>query len=993
LQLPKYSTCTIMRVIIRFLVVSCMVILITPLRAQERTPFEYVNPLIGTGGHGHTYPGATVPFGMVQLSPDTRLDGWDGCSGYHYSDSIIYGFSHTHLNGTGCSDYGDILIMPATGDILMNNGADGQPGYCSHFKHSSEHAEPGYYSVFLENPGIKAELTATARTGFHSYTFPESSQANIIIDLVHRDEVISSSLKVISNSEIEGMRRSRAWAEDQHVYFVARFSKPFTSNGIAVNNLIKNGLKSAEGKHLKAYFQFETKDGEKINVKIGISGVSTEGARKNLESEIPGWDFEKVRADASSTWKKALGRINVSGGSEDQKTVFYTALYHTMINPVLASDIDGSYRGRDLEIHKATGYNQYTVFSLWDTYRAFHPLMTIIDQKRTTDFIETFLAQYDQGGLLPVWELSGNETNCMIGYHSVSVIADAYLKGIRGFDAAKALESMKKSASQDKSGLNYYKKQGFIPSEHEHESVSKTLEYAYDDWCIAQMAQSLGKMEDFTEFIRRGQNYKNVFDPQTGFMRARYNGGWYSPFAPGEVNNNYTEANSWQYSFACPQDIDGLMKLLGGKDKLSSSLDELFAADTRTSGRVQSDITGLIGQYAHGNEPSHHIAYLYNYVGQPYKTQALVHKIMSEFYTPNPDGLIGNEDCGQMSAWAVLSAMGFYPVTPGNDIYTIGTPYFGMVTIHLENGNKFVIKANNLSKDNYYIQSASINGKVYLKSFLKHGDIMQGGELVFEMGPKPSAIWGVGENNMPHTGINENLILPTPYLSEGSRTFSNTTSVALTAEDGATIDYSIDSSGNVGKDFTYTKPFIIDKNCKLKFSAKKNGYPRTPRIISEFLKVKSDKDIHLNTLPAPQYSGDGPGMLTDGLRGNDDFRLGGWQGYEAVNVDVVIDLRQPKIISTLAIGFLQDINSWIFMPSEVGFFLSLDGITYKSAGVVKNDIPQDKQDKIFKDFTLQLKLEKARYIHVVAKNIGACPPGHKGNGAKAWIFTDEIIVE
>lgn len=976
----------------KFILFACILATITA-NAQDMKPCDYVNPMTGTGGHGHTYPGATVPFGLVQLSPDTRLDGWDGCSGYHYSDSIIYGFSHTHLNGTGCSDYGDILLMPATGEPILNNGADGKPGYCSSFKHSSEHAEPGYYSVFLDNPGIKAELTASSRVGFHCYTFPESSQANIIIDLVHRDDVIASSLNVISDTEIEGMRRSKAWAQDQHVYFVARFSKPFSSFSIAANDILQNDLENASGKHLKAFFQFSTHSGEKILVKVGISSVSTDGARKNLGSEMPGWDFKKAHAEANDNWNQALGRIEISGGSKDQKSVFYTALYHTMINPVLAGDVDGNYRGRDLKIHKAEGYDQYTVFSLWDTYRAYHPLMTIIDQKRTNDFIKTFLAQYDQGGLLPVWELSGNETNCMIGYHSVSVIADAFIKGIRGFDAGKALEAMKKSANQDKSGLSYYKKQGFVPSEREHESVSKTLEYAYDDWCIAQMAMAMGKTDDYSEFIKRGQNYKNVFDPHTGFMRARFNGGWYSPFIPAEVNNNYTEANSWQYSFACPQDIDCLIKLHGGKDKLSARLDALYTADTRTSGREQSDITGLIGQYAHGNEPSHHLAYLYNYTGKPEKTQALVHKIMNEFYTPKPDGLIGNEDCGQMSAWAVLGAMGFYPVTPGNDIYTIGTPMFGKAIIHLENGNQFVIKADNLSQDNYYIQSAKLNGKEYLKSFLKHGNIMQGGELVFEMGPLPSETWGKGEGNEPSTAISDFPILPAPYLSEGSHTFAQSTTVKLSATNDAIIYYTISDSSGTSSEAVYTKPFTIDDNCKLNFYAAKAGFDPSPVITSEFLKIKSDKIIRLNTQPALQYSGDGASMLTDGIRGNEDFRLGGWQGYEAVNVDAIVDLKHPKIISRISIGFLQDINSWIFMPAEIGFFLSDDGINFNPAGNIKNNIPQDNWDKIFKDFTLNIKPEQTRYIRVVAKNIGACPPGHKGNGAPSWIFTDEIIVE
>jgi len=978
---------------IKILIAAGLIILMSPLHAQDRTPFDYVNPMIGTGGHGHTYPGATVPFGMVQLSPDTRLEGWDGCSGYHYSDSIIYGFSHTHLSGTGCSDYGDILLMPTTGEIVFNNGANGKPGYCSKFKHPGEHAEPGYYSVFLDNPGIKAELTTTARVGFHSYTFPESAKANIILDLVHRDEVIASSIRINSNTEIEGMRRSKAWADDQQVYFVMRFSKPFSESGIAINDIVRSGIKKAEGKKLKAFFRFTTTAGEKILVKVGISSVSADGARKNLETELPGWDFEKTRKDSHDLWNKSLSRIEVNGGTNDEKTVFYTALYHTMINPMLAADVDGNYRGRDLKVHKAEGYDYYTVFSLWDTYRAYHPLMTIIDQQRTKDFINTFLAEYEQGGLLPVWELSSNETNCMIGYHSVSVIADAYIKGIRGFDASKALEAMKHSANQDKYGLLYYKKSGFIPSEREHESVSKTLEYAYDDWCIAQMAKALGNKEDYKEFIMRAQNYKNVFDPQTGFMRARFNGGWYSPFSPNEVNNNYTEANAWQYSFACPQDIDGLINLQGGEEKLETKLDSLFSADTRTSGRELSDITGLIGQYVQGNEPSHHMAYLYNYVGKPFKTQALIHKIMNEFYTAGTDGLIGNEDCGQMSAWLVLSAMGFYPVTPGNDLYTIGTPMFPKVIIHLENGNQFIIKADNLTGENYFIQSATLNGKSYEKSFLKHGNIMKGGELIFGMGPKPSTSWGIGKKNEPHTAIKDNLILADPYITEGSRTFSGSTTVAIAASPGTTINYLIGGAEKESIPAAYSGPFVISDNCKLKYYAYKKGFPGTPWITSEFIKIKNDKDIMLNTKPSPQYNAGGPTTLIDGMRGNEDFRLGGWLGYDSINLDATVDLKQTKTINKLSISCLQDINAWIFMPDEVEFFISEDGITFQSAGVAKNDIPTDKWGTIHKDFSLATLNSHARYIRVLAKNIGVCPPGHKGNGAPAWIFCDEITVE
>ena len=580
---------------ILFLSVACISLSFAGI--SQKLAVDYVNTFIGTGGHGHTYPGATMPFGMVQLSPDTRLEGWDGCGGYHYDDSYIYGFTHTHLNGTGIPDLCDILVMPTTGETRWNNGSDGKPGYGSKFRHNSESSEPGYYKVVLDDYNITAELTATTRAGMHCYTFPESKETNILVDLFHRDEVLESSMKVISNTQIEGLRRSRSWAENQYEYFVAEFSKPFTSYEIAVDNKIQPGIKSAENKkNIKAYFHFNTTAGEKIYVKVGISAVNEDGARLNLETEIPGWDFGKVRSNAREAWAKELSKIEVEGGTDTQKTIFYTALYHTMVNPNTYMDVDGSYRGGDLKIHKDASFTNYTVFSLWDTYRAYHPLMTIIDQKRTLDYIKTFLKQYDESGLLPVWELEGNETFCMIGYHSIPVIVDAYLKGIKGFDTEKAYAAMLKSATREGNrGLKALDQNGFISTEDESESVSKTLEYAYDDWCIAQFAKSIGKEDAYKYFIKRGQNYKNVFDNSTGFMRARSNGGWFNPFDPFEVNFNYTEANSWQYSFSAVQDMNGFINLHGGKANLAKKLDMLFSASTKTSGREQSDIAGLIG--------------------------------------------------------------------------------------------------------------------------------------------------------------------------------------------------------------------------------------------------------------------------------------------------------------------------------------------------------------------------------------------------------------
>lgn len=960
----------------------------------QKTPADFVNPFIGTGGHGHTYPGATLPFGMVQLSPDTRLEGWDGCGGYHYDDSYIYGFSHTHLNGTGVPDLCDILFMPNTGETRWNNGSDGKPGYGSRFKHSSENADPGYYKVLLDDYNITAELTATTRVGMHSYTFPAASEANILVDLFHRDEVLESSIKVISNTQIEGLRRSRSWAENQYVYFVAEFSKPFTSYEIAIDNKTKPGIKSADNeKNIKAIFHFSTTAGEKILVKVGISAVSTHGASLNLNAEIPGWDFGSVRSSAKSIWNKELSKIVVEGGTDNQKTVFYTALYHTMVNPNIYMDVDGSYRGRDLKVHKALDFTNYTVFSLWDTYRAYHPLMTIIDQKRTLDYIKTFMVQYEQGGLLPVWELAANETFCMIGYHSVPVIVDAYFKGIKGFDTAKALQAMRKSATREgNEGLKALAQNGYIATEDEAESVSKTLEYAYDDWCIAQFAKSIGNQSEYAYFNQRGQNYKNIYDASTGFMRARSNGGWFNPFDPYEVNFNYTEANSWQYSFSAVQDIDGLIKLHGGKANLAKKLDQLFTASSKTSGRDQSDITGLIGQYAHGNEPSHHMAYLYPFVSQPWKTQQRVHQILNTLYHNNPDGLSGNEDCGQMSAWAVLSAMGFYPVTPGTDYYVIGTPWFSKVTINLENGKKFVINAKNISANNYYIRSATLNGNKHDASFLNHSNIMNGGEITFVMGNTPNKNWGTGAKNEPHTAITDNLIIPAPAIMDAAKSFKDKKIITMTGPSGATLYYNIaDEDGN-SKTQSYTGPFTIDQTTTIRFYAQMNGSV-SQVVSSEFVKMIDDRDIKLVYPPANQYSTGGANNLIDGIRCSPDFRIGGWLGFEKVNLEAIIDLRLVKAVSTFGAGFFQDNNAWIFFPSKIEFFVSDNGTDYRSAAVIKNDVPLEKEGGILKTFEMQVKPINARYVKMVATNIGVCPPGHKGNGGPAWMFSDEIIVK
>lgn len=954
---------------------------------------KFVNPFIGTGGHGHTFPGATLPFGMVQLSPDTRLEGWDGCSGYHYSDSLIYGFSHTHLSGTGCSDYGDILFMPTIGAVQVFNGTPENPesGYVSHFSHKNEKAEAGYYSVFLEDDKINVELTSTKRVGIHCYTFPASDNSNIIIDLLHRDKVLDSYIKFIGDNEVEGFRRSEAWAKDQYVYFVAKFSKSSINRGIVKDDLNVQGQSEAQGTNLKAYLNFRTKADEQIIVKVAISGVSIDGARRNLEAEAKTWDFENYKSDALKAWDEVLSKVKVEG-TEDQKINFYTSLYHSYISPNVYSDIDGQYRGRDNKVHKTDNSDYYTVFSLWDTYRALHPLMTVLEPEKTNDFVKTFIAQYEQGGLLPVWELSANETNCMIGYHAVPVIYDAWAKGIRNYDGDKAFEAMKASANQQTPGLISYIKNGCVLATDESESVSKTLEYAYDDWCIAMMAKSLNKTDDYNTFIERAQSYQNIFDDSTAFMRARMNGTWFSPFKPNEVNFNYTEANSWQYSFCVPQNIDGLMNLHGGKNKFADKLDSMFLADVKTSGREQADITGLIGQYAHGNEPSHHMAYLYNFAGKPFKTQEIIHKIQFELYNNTPDGLCGNEDCGQMSAWFVFSSLGFYPVTPGTNTYVIGTPLFSKSVVNVGNGKKFTVIANNISKTNYYIQSAKLNGLPYSKSFITNDDIIKGGELVFEMGSKPSEKWGVADADCPQTSIDDNKIIPVPFIQNGKRAFTGKTLVDLhDVNSNCKIYYTVDGTEPSSASVEYSMPFEINKTTTINAIAIDASGNKSKVMTGTLNKIQDGVKIKLFAEYSPQYSAGGDIALIDGIRGGLDFRTGDWQGYQDVDLTAIVDLCKSKTLSKIGAGFIQDVNPWILFPPEVEFWVSSNGKDFKQVSIVKNDVPRNKWGAIKKDFVFEINKLNARYIKVVVHKPGNLPEWHPGAGNPSYFFIDEIF--
>lgn len=989
--------------------------------AAQRADFSrYVNPLVGTGGHGHTFPGATVPFGFVQLSPDTRLDNWDGSSGYHYSDSTIYGFSHTHLSGTGIPDYCDILFMPTVGEPQFSAREGEKPinGYASKFSHQNEKAEAGYYSVKLDDDNIFAEMTATTRVGFHRYTFPKSDEANIILDLKWRDKILDSKLKIVGNNRIEGFRRSSSWAKDQTVYFVAEFSKPFQI-AQAENNkgkvfsdeqIFQNLSETSES--WKAALRFKTKANEQILLKVAVSPVSIEGARKNLEAEIKDWDFEKVRGDAKNAWNRELSKIEVSGATDAQLTTFYTALYHTKIQPNVFGDVDGNYLGVDKKNHTAPKDTNYTVFSLWDTFRAAHPLYTIIDERRTADFINTFIRQYEQGGRLPLWELAANETDTMIGYHAVSVIADAMAKGVEGFDYDKAYEAAKNSAELNHFGLEAYKRRGYISVEDENESVSKTLEYAYNDFCIAQMAQILmnareteaktrkvstgwddkyiyRKKIDYQNFIKRARSFENLFDSQTGFMRAKKNGGFVQPFAPQEVTFNFTEGNSWVYSFFVPHDVSRLMELQGGRENFVKKLDELFSTDVKLAGREQPDITGLIGQYAHGNEPSHHIAYLYDYAGEPWKTQKIVRRIMDEFYQPAPDGLIGNEDCGQMSAWYVLSSLGLYEINPSQPIYAFGTPLFKEAKIHLENGKTFIVRAANVSDKNIYIKRARLNGADYRKSFLAHADLKNGGVLEFEMTDAPVSDWFT---DAPVSAIGEDFA-PVPTI-DAARTFTKQTPVKISSPDrNAKIFYTIDGSAPDEKSKVYTKPFTLFDSAALKaFSIDKSG-AKSLTTEAKINRLPHDWTVKIASKYNRQYTGGGDFGLIDGIRGSLNFASGEWQGYQNQDFVAVIDLQKETEISKLGGGFLQDARPWIWMPTRIEFEVSADNVNFRRVAEIKTDVAVEDMKPQIKDYVQNIAPVKARYVRVKAANLGKIPAWHPGAGSDAFIFVDEIIIE
>jgi predicted alpha-1,2-mannosidase len=994
---------------------------------------KYVNPFIGTGGTGHTFPGATTPFAMVQLSPDTRIDGsWEGCSGYHYSDSIIYGFSHTHLSGTGVSDYGDIAFMPwfSKNDDLEKIKTENLQ---AKFSHKNEKASAGYYSIKLSDLPIKVELTTTTRTGFQRYTFNEDGFGYVVLNLKHRDELLEGKIQKSKPKTYSGIRVSKAWAVRQELYYgfevssfrvrnereISQKKADFSGKNLRNDetNLIQpinEFIVNENGNDTKLILQYKVTKGQQILIKTGISTVDANAALNNLQFENPSWDFEKIKQQANDAWEKELKKIevtdakliNLSTYQRNNLVNFYTALYHCMIHPSIMNDVDGRYKGRDGKIHKAEGFNYYTVFSLWDTHRALHPLLNIIDKKRSHDFIITFLKQFEQSGRLPMWELWNNETDCMIGFHSVSVILDAFRKQVITKEELKQLwPAVKAEAMSNRFGLDKFREKGFLSVEDESESVSKTAEYSYDMWCVSEIASELEYMfgkdsainndkydsHFFRDFTRGSQE---LFNYKTGFVQPRKNGNWLQNFNPYEVNNNYTEANAWQYSFYNPH------------DRLNNNnlLDSLFTAKSKTQGRTQADITGLIGQYAHGNEPSHNFIYL---LGNRNRFKYLQH-IYDNFYTNKADGLIGNEDCGQMSAWYVMSTLGFYQTCPGDNTVKIGLPLFEKAIIHFESGQSTMIKKEFKKNFSFFDWKSDLSSLAYadlIYYYVDLKDILESKNNSFgTYGLKPDHNSLCPMIGYKYDMLGEQIIKSPIVIPSSSKPFSD--SLRITIESNKKYDedsrfqpklyYSINDTNFIeySNPFSITNSSIIKAYSSIKFDWKNSEYKSNPST-AHFYKRPHNYSIQLNCKYNKQYTADGDDGIIDGQYGDLDWRKGGWQGYQAQDFEAIIDMKEINNFKEISANFLQDTRSWILFPTKVEFYISDDNINFNLLETIENKIAANDYNIQTQKIKFKTKndFDKARYIKVKAYNYGKLPEWHAGKGDDAFIFIDEIEIK
>ncbi len=933
-----------MSLLVALLAVSC----------ADKPLTSYVNPLVGTDGHGHTFPGAIVPFGQIQPSPDTRLEGWDGCSGYHYSDDTIYGFSHTHLSGTGCEDYGDVLLMPV--DELqmldMEFGDSMRLHYCFEFSHKDEVAQAGYYSVMPLKGRIttvkQVELTVDRRVAYHRYTFGQDRNG-IVLDLHHRDVLLSGKI-MERDGLIVGWRESSAWNPDQHLHYAIRSSVPF--EGVRYNEdstqaclLLPDGTK-------------------RLELQVAISGVDIEGAIGNLNA-AEYKDFDEACKGADSTWEAALGKLKVNDGTDEQRRCFYTALYHCMTAPYLWSDADGRYRGTDNKIHTVDpGREVYTVFSLWDTYRALHPLLTQIEPERTVDFVYTAMKQYEQGGELPMWELASHETHCMIGYHAVPMMLEAYIHlaepdgTLAGYTPKQILEAMVATSNRTPEH-RAYAAQGYLSSEVDNESVSKTLEYAYDDWCIAQMAEMAGDTAARIYWIR-SQSWQNIID-SNGFGHPKRNGAWLTPFDPTEVNNHFTEANSWQYSTYVPHDIDAWLAHLGGKDRAVAFLDSLFEGRNKLSGRDQADVTGLIGMYAHGNEPSHHAAWLYSLLGQPEKTERYVHKILNELYTSAPDGLCGNEDCGQMSAWYVLAALGRYPVCPGSGQWVETTPL-------LTTDAKFRPPTSDLRPPISDLRPPVCPDSLRITPCPICSD--------WRMQITPGRIdtfWVPGTSDFKLYHVDEEDGHLYPWMN-----------CLAEPDDPWTVMYEIPGMPT---------PKITDFTVYM--CAQQDGRLMSQPVPHRRVRSSTDKKVTYLTQPAPQYTENGPEGMVDNILASTNYRIGGWQGWQQDMV-AVVELDNVQSLRHIGLDCLEHMRSWIFFPASVRFEVSLDGQQWQPFGEARAaQFPavHARQEEMLRHEFAVRGSARAKFVRVTARNFGPLPAWHVSAGQQAWLFADEIIIK
>lgn len=987
--------------------------------SKKQELIQYVDPMIGTDVHAHTFPGATLPSGMVQLSPSNDFKSWDWCSGYHYSDSILKGFAHTHISGAGLAGLGDILLMPTAGKVKVQAGSEENPdsGFRSRFSHDREQASAGYYSVILDDYNVKVELTSTPRVGFHKYTFNRAGKGNVIIDPTHNimENLYKSEIEFLSDTEIRGYKQSNGEAGVRNVYFYAKFSKAFADKGVAVNNKIQANKYLAVDKRVKGYVSFDVEQGESIEVKVALSFVSYEGAKINFNAEAKGKMFSQVLANSQKIWEEKMNKFHIETESIAQKRNFYTAVYHSMISPNLISDVSGEYivEGKKYQ----SEINQYSNFSTWDTYRAVHPLMAIVEQEKTADFVNSLSSRYTDSRVgLPVWECLGHDNVCMIGYSTVSVMADAIVKDLPGINLKSAYDAMraasfsleKHSNSYDVNGMNYYIDMDFVPGEI-GSSVSKTTEYNYYDWCLSEVAKKLNKTDDSSLFQQRSKGYRNLFDPKSSYLLPKLQNGNFIEVDKSKWDGlvtNYVSGNIWAYSCYVPHDMGYFMKLHGGKNKFANWLDKIFADTSEIGGSQHVDISGFIGKYGHGDEPAHQMPYLYDFAGQAWKTQKIVREILSRFYHDNPAGLDNNDDLGQMSAWYIFSSIGFYPVCPASNQYLIGSPAYAKASINLENGKVFSVQANNNSQKNVYIQSSTLNGETFTKPYITYNQICKGGELVLEMGDQPNENWAasvsdlgglVGMQASEEYKLLEEKEVLMPFTNEQSLSFERSKIISLYCNTKkAEIRYTTNGNQPGENSKLYHKPIFITKDTKIKAKAFKKGLKTSRAFSATYLKgiqynpKTGYPKISLDK-PVKNYGEPNGKQLIDGKFGSTTFNDGLWTGVDLEDLHVNIDLGKIRSIKEVKPGYLIYPGAWVFNPESIEVHVSTDNKNYRMVKKVSPKAPSE--DKRYVErFPVSFSPISCRYIKVIFKN-GAMPDWHVAGGRKHWIFVDEILIQ